>query len=147
MHIDQSADQDYSIGYFGDARLHKRGILFCQKMCEYLTSTIRKLSTSRSMEVANHRFLSNRRVTQEEIESSIAKKTSENCAGVDHVLIVNDTSEISYPRQKNKKSKFGPTTCSDIKGFFIHPNIVLAEKTSEVLGLAGVSVWKREDIC
>ena len=114
-----SIDEHY-IGEFGDKRLLKKGIMLFKKMCETLTMNISKLAGNRAAEVGIHRFLDNDNVTQEEIEASIAEKTVKNIGQLEEILIINDTSEISYPSQKQKKDSFGSTGNKYGNGFFIH---------------------------
>jgi hypothetical protein len=139
------ASNDYFIGEFGDKRLLKKGIEIFKKMCEKLTINIRKLASDRSTEVSIHRFLDNENVTQEEIEKNIAEKTIKNIGDLNEILIINDTSEVSYSSQKQKKAFFGSTGNKYGNGFFIHPNIVVNPVNKAVLGLAGVEIWQRED--
>jgi len=139
------AGNEYFIGEFVDKRLLKRGIELFKKMCEKLTMNIRKLASDRSTEVGIHRFLDNESVTQEEIEKSIAEQTIKNIGDLKDILIINDTSEVSYPSQRQKKAFFGPTGNKYGKGFFIHPNIIVNPVNKTVLGMAGIAIWQREE--
>lgn len=132
-----------TIGFFGDLRLQKRGQKLFSQLCKSMVMNIRGFTQSRGDEVATFRFLGNPNVTKEELELSAAKKTDANCKNARHVLIVNDTCEITYPTQEKKKVGFGATTHRETLGFFIHPNLVLDADSEEILGLAGVKVWKR----
>jgi len=129
-----------------DVRLQNKGVQIYQKICHNLTINVKKLSDGRrDIEMSFHRFLDNYSVTKQEIEKIIANQTNQNCKSLSHVLIVNDTTEVAFPTQNNKKSNFGPTGYFDYKGFFVHPNIVIDPATEEVLGIAGIETWKRVD--
>ena len=58
---------EYTLGYFGDARLEKNGALIYQRMLEKCHVSLRKLGGCRATEVKFGRFLSNERVTMEEL--------------------------------------------------------------------------------
>jgi hypothetical protein len=115
-------------------------------MCEKLTMNIKKLSGNRATEVSMHRFLDNDNVTQDEIEKSIAEKTVNNIGNLEEILIINDTTEVSFPSQKQKKFFFGSTGNKYGNGFFMHPNIVVDPNKKTILGMAGVEIWQRTEV-
>ena len=133
---------DFVIGKFGDKRLMQTGALLVKRLCQGMSTTIRKLAKFRALEVSMGRFLKNKKVTTDEIISEAAKKTG--AAAKDrHVLLIQDTCEFNFPTQRTKKADFGRTTYKDVRGFFLHPNVVLDADTKEVLGLAGAHSWIR----
>jgi len=136
---------DYFIGRFKDQRLLKTGALLFKKICSKMTVCVKRLSDNRSMQVAFSRFLRNEKTTLIEIEKSFSKKTNDNCIGKKHVLCIQDTVEVNYPTQENKKENFGPTGNSKIKGFFAHPGVVIDAQTKDILGLSSVKIWIRSD--
>src|SRR5258708_4861147 len=107
MNSSEISENEYFIGKFGDKRLLEKGIQLFKMMCEKLTMNIKKLSGNRATEVSMHRFLDNDNVTQDEIEKSIAEKTVNNKGNLEEILIINDTTEVSFPSQKQKKFFFG----------------------------------------
>ncbi len=146
MNATELSTDKYYIGNFGDKRLLEKGVLLFKMMCEKLTMNIRKLATNRTTEVGMHRFLNNDNVTQEEIEASIAEKTVKNIGNVEDLLIINDTTEVSFPSQKQKKVFFGGTGNEYANGFFMHPNIVIDPNKKTILGMAGVEIWQRTEV-
>lgn len=138
---------DFIIGEFGDRRLLKTGALLFKKMMKKMTICIRQLSENRALEVAFGRFLSNKKTTESEIELSIAHKTNENCLHKKHILCIQDTIEVNYSSQPNKKNEFGTNRNKkekrDVKGFLAHPGLILDAENSDVLGLSSVKVWTR----
>ena len=107
---------------------------------------IKKLAGNRAEEVGIHRFLNNDDVTQDEIEGSFNVKTIKNIRNLEDILVINDTTEVSFPSQKQKKASFGSTGNRHGNGFFMHPNIVVNPKNGCILGLAGVEIWQRTEI-
>lgn len=136
---------EYFIGDFGDKRLNRIGALFFKRMCNLLTTCIKRLGEHRATEVAFGRFLRNEKVTVEKISSALSSKTNEICKNLDHVLCIQDTVESNYPTQAIKKIKFGPTSHAETKGFFMHPAIIVNAKNKDIIGISDVSAWIRTE--
>ena len=71
------------------------------------------------MEVKFGRFLSNEAVTNQEIITSGVEKTRELSKG-EHVLAIQDTTEINHQRHKNKVSGLGTVGNGVDIGFFLY---------------------------
>jgi len=136
---------DYIIGCFQDIRLQKIGALLFKNICTKMTTCIKYLAGSRALQVGFSRFLYNKKTSVKEIERSFAEKTNNNCINRNHVLCIQDTVEVGYPKQHIKKDEFGPTTYGDIKGFFAHPGLIVDAENYDVLGLSSVDPWVRAD--
>ena len=147
-------DEDVSefvIGKFKDHRLLKTGALLFKNIMLKMTTSIKKLSNNRAMQVAFCRFLSNQKTQLDEIEQNFADKTNNNCLHKSHVLCIQDTVEINYSSQKNRKSEFGinrkkseQEDNQEIRGFLAHPGLVLNADNGDILGLSSVKVWTRQ---
>ncbi len=135
----------FSIGQFGDERLSRLGGLFFKRLCEKLTVCIKSLGGDRATEVAFSRFLSNENVQPETVSNELAKKTNEACLGKSHVLCLQDTVQLTYPTQSEKKEMFGPTGDADTKGLFVHPGVIVDATNRDVLGSSGVITWSRSE--
>lgn len=133
----------FAIGQFGDERLSRLGGLLFKRLCEKLTVCIKLLGGDRATEVAFSRFLSNDNVKPEIVSDELAKKTNETCLGKAHVLCLQDTVQLTYPTQSEKKDRFGATGDSDTKGLFVHPGIIVDSTNRDVLGTSGILTWSR----
>jgi hypothetical protein len=133
----------FAIGRFGDKRLSRLGGLLFKRLCEKLTVCIKSLGGDRATEVAFNRFLSNENVKPDIVSDELAKKTNEVCLGKTHVLCLQDTVQLTYPTQSEKKELFGSTGDSDTKGLFVHPGIIVDASNRDVLGTSGVITWSR----
>lgn len=136
---------DYIVGNFGDARLTCVGGLFFKRICERLTVCIKSLAGNRAIEVAFGRFLGNSRVTTNIINKELAQKTNDACLGKEHVLCLQDTVQLTYPSQKEKKEAFGPTGDPDTKGLFLHPGIIVDASNRDILGISSALSWCRSN--
>jgi len=133
------------IGDFKDTRLARIGALFFKRLHEKLTVCIKSLGGDRATEVAFSRFLGNENVRPEDISEEIAKKTNDACAGMVHVLCIQDTVQFTYPTQATKKEDFGPTGDAGTKGLFIHPGIIVDAQNRYVMGASSIISWCREE--
>lgn len=136
---------DFFIGHFSDTRLSRVGALFFKRINELLTVCIKSLAPDRAAEVAFHRFLNNDKVTTQEMSEELSKKTNEVSSGKTHVLCLQDTVQLTYPTQANKKASFGPSGHSDTKGLFVHPGVIVDASNRDILGLSSIISWSREE--
>lgn len=139
----------YIIGSFGDKRLCKTGALLFKRITTELTTSIKKLARTRALQVAFTRFLSNKRTSALEIEESYVVNTNKNCLNKAHILCVQDTVEINYSSQSNKKSSLGinrtrkAATSANVHGFLAHPCLVIDANNNDILGLSSLKLWSR----
>lgn len=137
---------DFVIGYFGDERLLKTGALLFKKMFSKMSTCVKKLADNRALQVAFSRFLSNENTTMNEIERSLVDRTNANCHGKEHVLCIQDTVEVNYSKQEEKKATFGinrEKKNKGVRGFLAHPGLILDAQNGDVLGLSSVKIWTR----
>ncbi len=137
--------QHILIGQWGDERLARVGGLFFKRLFEKLTVCIKSLDGARATELVFSRFLGNENVKPEIVSAELSKKTNEACLGKSHVLCMQDTVQLTYPTQAEKKEKFGPTGDSDTKVLFVHPGIIVDAFNHNVLGTSGVITWSRAE--
>lgn len=135
----------FVIGKFGDTRLAKIGGLLFKRVYEKLTICIKTLGGDRATEVAFNRFLSNKAVDTQTICNELASKTNACCYGKSHVLCLQDTVQLTYPKQSIKKAAFGPTGDSNTKGLLVHPGIIVDAANRDVIGLSSLIAWCREE--
>jgi len=136
---------DYA-GCFFDKRLENRGEEIVKKMIEKETAVLNQLSNNRAELVGASRFFNNISVTEEVLIEECAGRCKNAVVG-QHVLAIQDTSEINYESHRGKLSnhdpEWGPVGNDKDIGFFIHPVLVLKRENAFPLGIADVHVWNR----
>lgn len=130
--------EEYFIGTFGDERLKKRGALLLKSLCDVQKVSLRKLGKNRSAEVGFGRFLKNEKVTTKEIQQGIVKKTKKIVANEDHVLGLQDTTELNFQSRAGKITGMGVMGNGNDLGFALHPLLVLEANSGACLGLAHI---------
>jgi hypothetical protein len=106
------------------------------------TATQRQLGDSRAEQMGFTRFFRNPNVTVSEVLATAAARTGEMAAG-QHVLLVEDTSEINYQAKAGRKRGLGRVGNNRDVGLFVHPALALDAADGTVLGLAGATIWRR----
>jgi Transposase DDE domain len=127
---------------YGDIRVVHRAEWLIERIAATGSVVLRKLGETRAGEVAIHRFLSSHYVSVEPIVESLAARTAEQCAGR-HVLLVQDTTEITVTGRDKKRRGFGPAANGESIGFFIHPVIAIDVETEAMIGLVDAAIWTR----
>jgi hypothetical protein len=113
---------------------------------------VRQLGEARKGEMRFNRFLHNKRVTAEEIAETAATHTARAARGR-HVLAIHDTSALNFTKHVKSKQDFGKIGNGRDIGLYVHPTIVVeaaaagaigVDHAGGILGLAGISVYRRE---
>jgi DDE family transposase len=138
----EEAAMDLGLGYFDDARRERCGKFLAQRMAERQTVCIRNLADDRAEQLRLRRFLANEAVTVEEMVSHRAMFVAVAAKGR-HVLAIQDTSEINYQAQKDRKRRLGKVGNGTDVGLFVHPVLGVDADTGECLGLIDAQVWRR----
>ena len=118
-----------------------RGEALLSSMSDKCSVIVRKLSADTAEERAYGRFLDNPRVPFSEVLSSY-RPPPPPLSGR-HILIVEDTTEVSFGLEPNKK-ELGKTGNGHHSGFFFHPAICLDAKNGGCLGLGSADVYVRQ---
>ena len=134
----------YNIGYFGDKRLEKSGASIATKMLEKQTICLRQLGKNRAEEVKFGRWLSNKKVTQEELIRTITHKTNQ-LVSKKHVLAIQDTTEINYQDHEKRVKGLGTVGNGTDLGLFLHPMLILDAEEETCLGLGAITNWIRTE--
>ncbi|MBV9220650.1 MAG: IS4 family transposase [Methylobacteriaceae bacterium] len=129
---------------FGDIRVAHRAEWLIERIAVTGSVVLRRLGETRAGEMAIHRFLSSPYVAVEQIVESLAARTAQQCAGR-HVLVVQDTTEITFAGRDKKRRGFGPTSNGKVIGFFIHPVIAVDVETEAMIGLVDATIWTRPE--
>jgi Transposase DDE domain len=129
---------------FGDVRVDARADWLLERIMATGSVVLRRLGKTRPGEMAVHRFLSSPYVSVERIVETLAGRTAERCVGR-HVLLVQDTTEITFTDRDKKRRGFGPAGNGTTTGYFIHPVIAVDVVDEAVLGLVDVAIWTRPE--
>jgi len=126
---------------FNDSRLEKTFSSFLEHISSRYTTVIHQLSEDRAEEVSFHRFLNNVKVTPERIISEHWNKSSIDLSGK-HILVLGDTSTISFSPNKNRTDLGYIGSNTNKTGFFLHASLLLEAQTRACYGLAGIQTYK-----
>jgi len=106
---------------------------------------LKGIASSRNEEISFGRLLSNKKVDELGIISSITRRTSQLCKGK-HVLSIQDTSELHYQHHSGRITDYrglgDAGRCS--LGFFIHPSLAIDAVSETIIGLSDIHIWNRE---
>ena len=129
---------------FGDIRVDERAEWLIERIAATGSTVLRRLGETRAGEMAVHRFLSSPYVSVERIVETLAARTAERCVGR-RILLVQDTTEITFTDRDKKRRGFGPVANGKTTGFFIHPVIAVDVETEAVVGLVDAAIWTRPE--
>ncbi len=141
-----------SYAKFNDQRLVKRFGLILESLAQRPAASIPEASASWAMTKGTYRFLGNSKVSATEIRNSFIGYTSDKVSNHKMILVLNDTTEITYGKPKNtkingykKKTKVGGYTSSpDSDGVFLHSALVLGDQQTPE-GLLYQKHWVRDN--
>jgi hypothetical protein len=133
---------NYYVGGFGDDRLKRNGAELLSKMIEQKSVCLRRLGGGRAGEMRFGRWLSNPKVTHQEIAREGCKKTGQLAVGL-HVLALHDTSELNFQAHVGRTAGLGKVGNGKDLGLFIHPMLVIDAVSRACLGLAHQQSWIR----
>ena len=126
---------------FGDIRVTHRAEWLMERIATTGSVVPHKLGETRAGEMAIHRFLSSPYVSVERIADELAARTAVQCAGR-HILVVQDTTEITFAGRDKKRRGFGVAANGEI-GFFIHPVVAIDVESEAMIGLVDCTIWTR----
>ena len=107
------------------------------------SSCVRRVGDgARKLEVAFHRFLSNRRVTVDRLLDGWGERTALAAYGR-HVLAIQDTSEIVIKTLPGRRRGLGKVAVGRGRGFLLHAMLALDAAGDTCLGLVAGAIWNR----
>lgn len=128
---------------FGDTRLNKRADELREAISNKTTVSIRKLADDRKTEKAFHRLLHHDDFTTNTILENAKIRSKNACDSLDHVLIVQDTSDCVYAaNDENFRENIGYINDKS-KGYRAHAAIAVDSTSGSVLGLTDLSFISR----
>jgi len=120
----------------------KNGARLLRRVCDRQTICLRELGDDRAEKVKFRRFLMNERVTVPKMVTRQRARVAVGAAGR-HVLAIQDTSEINYEAQRERKRGLGTVGNGSDVGLFVHPVLAVDAERGHCLGLLDVQVWRR----
>ena len=133
-------------GVFGDKRLDNRISLIFYSMLAIVDVSIGKISQKWSEQIAYYRLLNNEKVSEKKFTEYVTSHCKSSVEGKQHVLVLQDTSEINFTRHKGRIKQMGglgPVVHEGDIGFFIHPSLVVDPQECSILGLSDIYIWNR----
>ena len=130
-----------SLGSFGDFRLYRTGNLFFDRVLQKGLLKINRLSKNRAEQIRFQRFIWNDKVTVKAMEQEIYSHTSFLAKNVEHILAIQDSSELNYQHRCNEIEGLGYIQNKSAIGLCIHPVIAVDAKDNFVLGLSACHMW------
>lgn len=115
-------------------------------MQEKRTVCLRKLGEDRAGEVSFGRLLRNPKVKIERLKEDVIMKTSHITEGMEHILAIQDTTEINYQSHADRVKDLGTVGNGIDAGFFLHPMLAIDAKSKACLGLSSIHHWIRTKV-
>jgi hypothetical protein len=94
-----------------------------------------------------YRFWENKKVTAKELTECAVKRCAEQCAGLEEVLLLQDTTEMNRERNRERikdKRGLGVVGNGTDLGFFCHPTVAVTPKDHAIMGALDIYTWSRE---
>lgn len=132
-------------GKFGDKRLANRAQMLSNALFFGKTSSIHGSTQSEAEQKGFYRFLSNERVTEQELTRELTDRCRNNVSGR-HVTLIQDTSSVGLSQHAGHiKAGSGVGLVGNKKGlgFLAHTSLVIDSKTDTMLGFSDVQLWHR----
>jgi Transposase DNA-binding len=150
-------DEEVAESQFADVRLSKRFKLLIERLAEGIGETIPMACQDWANTKAAYRFLSNDRVTEEEILAGHFQSTRDRFIATEGtVLILHDTTAFSFQREDREpigatfqvnsgKDKDGRIRQHTVCGILMHSSLVVTSDGLP-LGLAAIKFWTRKKV-
>jgi len=105
---------------------------------------VRRLARGcRAQEVGFGRFLANPKVTVERLITGWSDQTAVAAAGRQHVLAIQDTSEINFRTTRKRRRGLGQIGKGNGRGVLLHAMLALDADTGDCLGAVAGRIWTR----
>jgi hypothetical protein len=129
----------------GHASRTKRSVRVAMSLVQNPAGSIPKVSEDSHQAKGTYRLLSNSEVDHDGLLSGHIARTVERCSGRGVVLVVQDTTTLSYNERTTVRGLGPVNDCAQSKGFLAHTALAICPKTGDVLGVLDQQVWVRED--
>jgi len=123
----------------------KRAVRVGAALVQNPSSSIPRVAENAHQAKGTYRLLSNPKVTHDQILSGHIDRTVERCLGRPAVVVVQDTTTLSYTEHRNTRG-LGPVNDSArARGFLAHTALAVSVDDHEVLGVLDQQVWVRSE--
>lgn len=127
-----------------DFRLTKVLDKFIDRISQKQTLSMRKLANKGSEEIQFGRFISNPRVTAEDMEQYLYDQLRKSCTS-SHVLLIEDSSQMSFSLNR-KIENLGRVDKGQVKGFYLHPVLCMDAITGGCNGIAAMEFFHHQEL-
>lgn len=127
---------------FGDYRLNKRLISIIESFCSYPNASIPQATGSWKKTKGAYRFLSNAKVTHENILKPHQKATQNRIKDKKVVLAIQDTTSLNYSHLPETKGLGYIGDSIEIKGMLVHTTLAITPQKIP-LGIIDQQTWIR----
>lgn len=127
----------------GDQRRSQRIRKLAARMAESPSQSLRAACGGWGDAIAAFRLLHNPNVTPDKILDAHLQITRKRTEACDHVLFIDDTTELDYTSHK-ALSGVGRLDHSYRQGFYAHNHLLVDEDSGVALGLHGSKIWTRD---
>jgi hypothetical protein len=129
----------------GHAARTKRAIRVASALVQNPSSSIPRVAENAHQAKGVYRLLSNPQVKHDDILSGHIDRTVERCLGHAAVLVIQDTTTLSYTEHQATRG-LGPVNDSHrARGFLAHTALAVSADGHEVLGVLDQHVWVRSE--
>jgi hypothetical protein len=129
----------------GHAARTKRAVRVGAALVQNPSSSIPRVAENAHQAKGAYRLLSNPEVKHDDILSGHIDRTVERCLGRKAVLVIQDTTTLSYT-EHGKVRGLGPVNDSErARGFLAHTALAVSVDEHEVLGVLDQHVWVRAE--
>ena len=129
----------------GHAARTKRAVRVGAALVQNPSSSIPRVTENAHQAKGVYRLLSNPKVKHDDILSGHIERTVERCLGRDSVLVIQDTTTLSYTEHQGTRG-LGPVNDSArARGFLAHTALAVSVDGHEVLGVLDQHVWVRAE--
>ena len=137
------AVSEFSEADLGHGARTKRAVRVGAALVQNPSSSIPRVAENAHQAKGIYRLLSNPKVTHDEILSGHIDRTVERCLGRSAVLVIQDTTTLSYTEHRSTRG-LGPVNDSArARGFLAHTALAVSVEDHEVLGVLDQQVWVR----
>ena len=136
------AQEEYGGARLGHRSRTRRLVEIGKELAQDPASSVPRVFQNRHQAKAVYRFASNAHVTHADISAAHFQATTERSRSLKRLLVIQDTTHVSYGGRK--ESDLGPVdTTGSSRGFLAHSALAVDGATKRPLGLLGQHVWVR----
>ena len=131
---------------FSDKRIDSRATKLLSTMIANGSSVVNQCCSKHTEKIGAYRMLNNVKCSEEKVKQSLYNSCLRNTES-QHLLCIQDTTEISYFAHKQRINKFDPNIgrLHDTNiGYFCHPMLAIDAQQNMPIGFCSVKLWNRE---